>query len=150
MATPLTVLASPVNLPNNSQCFAELDVTADTLSVPLNHHSIDISINDSNGNDPNRINNIIVTVATTPDFGKILQSPNNTAVVSFQGDKLLSDAIFYHFSNRTAITSTDTFSLEFRYGHASYFWSDFVHGMHPSHSTSNKEYISAWLEVALQ
>jgi len=39
-------------------------------------------------------------------------------VVSFQGDKLLSGAMFYHFSNRTAITTMDTFSLEFRYGHA--------------------------------
>ena len=118
MATPLTVLASPVNLPSNSQCFAELDVNADTLSVSLNHHSINISVNDSNGNDPNRINNTIITVATTPDFGEILQSPNNTAVVSFQGDELLSDAIFYYFSNLTAITSMDTFNLEFRYGHA--------------------------------
>ena len=117
MAIPLTVLASPVNLPSNSQCFAELDATAATLSVPLNHRSINISVNDFNGNDPNYVNNIIVTVATTPDFGEIVQSPNNTAVVSFQGGELLRDAIFYHFSNRTAITSMDTFNLEFRYGH---------------------------------
>ena len=145
VATPLTVLASPVNLPNNSQCFAELDATADTLSVPLNHHSIYISINDSNGNDPNRINNIIVTVATTPDFGKIPSHLTTQLLFHF---KVINSSVMqylpllqpdYNNKHRHIQSGISVWSC--------YFWSDFVHGMHPSHSTSNKEYIPCqrWL-----
>ena len=95
----------------NSQCFAELDTTADTLSVPLNHHNVYISINDSNGNDPSRINNIIVT------------EPHQT-LGTFSSH--LTTQLLFHFKvinssvvqPELTITTMDTFSLEFRYGHA--------------------------------
>lgn len=114
------MLASAVNLPNNSRCFAELDATTKTLSVPLDRDSFDISVNDPNGNDPNRIFNVVITVATAPEFGQILRtSSNDTPVALFGGHDLFNNTIIYHFSNWTAITTTDTFYLTFQYGHGS-------------------------------
>ena len=119
-ATPMTVSASAVNLPNNSRCFAELDATTETLSVPLGRDSFNISVNDPNGNDPNRIYNIDITVATDPEFGQILKtSSNDTPVTSFRGHDLFNGVIMYNFSDWTAITNTDTFYLTFQYGHGS-------------------------------
>ena len=108
---------APVHLPNNSQCFAKLDATAESLSVALLRDSVFISVNDNNGNDPNRVSLVTITIATVPNFGQILRSPNGTVVDSFKGHDLQNGTIFYHFSNRTAVTETDTFSLEFWYGH---------------------------------
>ena len=116
-AIPLAVEVAPINLPNNSQCFAEVDATAESLSVALIRESMFISVNDRNGNDPNRISSVTITIATVPNFGQILRSPNDTVVDSFKGYDLQNGTIFYHFSNRTAVTKADTFSLEFRYGH---------------------------------
>jgi len=110
------VEVAPVHLPN-SQCFAELDATAESLSVALLRDSVFISVNDNNGNDPNRVSLVTITIATVPNFGQILRSPNGTVVDSFKGHDLQNGTIFYHFSNRTTVTETDTFSLEFRYGH---------------------------------
>ena len=120
----------------NSQCFAELDTTADTLSVPLNHHNVYISINDSNGNDPSRINNIIVT------------EPHQT-LGTFSSH--LTTQLLFHFKViNSSVVQPDCNN---NHGHiqsgisvwSCYFWSDSVYGMHPSHSTSNpkscKEYI---------
>ena len=108
---------APINLPNNSQCFAELDATAESLSVALLRNSVFISVNDHNGNDPNRVSLVTITIATVPNFGQILRSPSGTVLDSFKGHDLQNGTIFYRFSNRSAVTETDTFSLEFRYGH---------------------------------
>ena len=115
--------ASAVNLPNNSRCFAELDATTETLSVPLDRDRFDITVNDPNGNDPNRIYNVIVTVATAPEFGQILRTSSNESneipINVFHGHDIFSSVIIYRFSDLATITNADTFYLTFQYGHGS-------------------------------
>ena len=116
-AFPLNVTATAVPLPA-STCIAALDATVSPLSFPMERSMVHIILEDGNGHDPNRVPDVVVAVVTPPTYG-VLRVNTNSSMTSFNMVDLDNRKIEYHFSNQMEITHSDTFFLEFRYGHGS-------------------------------